>query len=136
MTLPMAPGVYQTFVRDVVRSTLTCGYDMIRFYVFSWYKRDGTQSASIPLSLVQHQPLFRKGFPSHLLLLALYPVLAQSRVIGRTLSLDFGEAGDRGCIGFDQFCRPFLKCPVAIVPKIACFHPRTPFVRVSAFCPI
>src|SRR5258708_2623051 len=136
VTLPMAPGVYETFVGNIVLSTLTCKDNVIRFYVFSWNKRDGTQSASIPLSLVQHQPLFRNGFPSHLLLLALYPVLAQSRVIGRTLSLDFGEAGDRGCIGFDQFCLPFIECPVAIVPKVARFHPLTPFVRVSAFCPI
>jgi len=109
MTLPMTPGVYETFVLDVVRSTLTCGYDMIRFYVFSWYKRDGTQSASVPLSLMQHQPLFREGFPSHLLLLSLYPVLASSRIIGRTSSYDLGEAGDWGCVGFDQFCLPCLK---------------------------
>ena len=135
MTLPMTPGVSQTFVLDVVRSTLIYGYDMIRFYVFSWYKRDGTQSASIPLSLVQQQSLFRRGFPSHLLCLALYPVLAQSRVIGRTFSRDLGKAGDRGCIGFDQFCLPFPECPVAIIPKIAHFHPLTSFVRVSAFRP-
>ena len=106
MTLPMAPGVYKTFVVDVVCSTLTCGYDMIRFYVFSRYKWDGTQSASISLSLVQHQPLFRVGFPSHLLLLALHPVVAQSWVIGRVSPCDLREAGDRGCIGFDQFAFP------------------------------
>jgi len=135
MTLPMAPRVYQTFVVDIVRSTLTCEYDMIRFYVFSWYKRDGTQGASVPLSLVQHQPLFRKGFPSHLLFLSLRPILAQGRVIGRVSSYDLREAGDRGCVGFDQFCLPFPECPVAIVPKIAGFHPCTAFVRVSAFCP-
>jgi hypothetical protein len=131
----MAPGVYETFVVDVVCSTLTCGYDMIRFYVFPGYKWDGTQSASIPLFLVQHQPLFRKGFPSHLLLLSLYPVLAQSRVVGRVSPCNLGEAGDRGCVGFDQ-CRLCLeKCPVAVAPKVACFHPFTSFVRVSAFGP-
>src|ERR1700675_3696123 len=132
MTLPMTPRVYQTFVADIVSSTLTCGYDMIRFYVFSWYKRDGTQSASVPLSLVQHQPLFRVGFPSHLSLPSLQPVLSQRRVIGRIFPPALFEGGDPGFVGFDQFCLPFPECPVAIVPKIAGFHPFTSFVRVSA----
>jgi len=55
---------------------------MIRFYAFTRYKWDVTQSASVSLFLVQYQPLFLVGFPSHLLLLALRPVLAQSWVIG------------------------------------------------------
>ena len=108
---------------------------MIRFYVFSRYKWDVTQSASVSLFLMQHQPLFLVGFPSYLVLLSLYPVLAQSRVIGRVFPCDLGEAGDRGCVGFDQ-CRLFFpECPMAIVPKIARFHPLTAFVRVSAFRP-
>ena len=51
----MAPGVYKTFVIDVVCSTLTRRDNMIRFYVFSRYKWDGTQSASVSLFLVQYQ---------------------------------------------------------------------------------
>src|SRR5713101_1881099 len=109
---------------------------MIRFYVFSWYKWDSTQSASIPLSLVQHQPLFREGFPSHLAFLSLRPIVAQSRIIGRTSACDLGEAGDRGCVGFDQFRLPCIKCRVAIAPEVARFDPSTAFVRVSAFCPL
>jgi hypothetical protein len=136
MTLPMTPRVYETFVVDVVCSTLTCGDDMIHFYVFSGYKRDGTQSASISLSLVQHQPLFLVGFPSHLSLLALQPVLAQRRIIGRVSSCDLCVAGDRGYIGFHQFRLVFLECPIAIVFEIASFHPFTSLVRVSAFCPV
>src|SRR6266446_3227120 len=136
MTLPMAPGVYETFVIDVVCSTLTCRDDMIRFYVFSGYKQDGTQGASISLSLVQHQPLFLVGFPSHLSLLALHPVLAQRRIIGRVSSCDLCVAGDWGCIGFHQFRLVFLECPIAVVFEIASFHPFTSLVRVSAFCPV
>src|SRR4030095_14260124 len=108
MTLPMAPGVYETFVLDVVCSTLTCRDNMIRFYAFSHNKRDVTQGASVSLPLVQYQPLFLVGFPSHLLFLALRPVLVQSWVIGRIPPCDLCEAGDRGCIGFDQ-CRLLLK---------------------------
>src|SRR6266446_10152263 len=102
MTLPMAPRVYETFIVDVVCSTLTCRDNMIRFYAFSHYEWDFTQSASISLFLVQRQPLFLVGFPSHLLLLALRPVLAQSWVIGRILPCDFCEACDRGCVGLHQ----------------------------------
>ena len=108
---------------------------MIRFYVFSRYKWDGTQSASISLFLVQQQPLFLVGFPSHLLLLALCPVLGQSWIIGGVPSCDLREAGDRGCVGLHQFCLPFPECPVAVAPKVAGFHPFTSFVRVSAFRP-
>ena len=86
MTLPMAPGVYETFVVDIVCSTLTYGDNMIRLDAFSCYKRDFTQSASVSLSLVQYQPLFLVGFPCYLLLLALRPVLAQGWVVGRTSS--------------------------------------------------
>ncbi len=82
MTLVMAPGVYQTFVTEIVRSTLFFGYDMIRFYVFSRYKWDGTQSASVPLFLVQHQSLFRVGFPSHLALFPFLPVCSQGGGVG------------------------------------------------------
>src|SRR6266446_7347514 len=136
MTLPMAPGVYETFVVEVVCSTLTCGADRIRCYVFSGYKRDGTQGASLSWSLVQHQPLFLVGFPSHLSLLALHPVLAQRRILGRVSSCDLCVAGDWGCIGLHQFCFVFLECPIAIVSEIASFHPFTSLVRVSAFCPV
>ena len=109
---------------------------MIRFSAFSHNKRDVTQSASVSLPLVQYQPLFLGGFPSHLLFLALHPVLVQSWVIGRIPPCDFCEAGDWGCIGFDQ-CRLLLKaCPGAIAPKGARFHPCTAFVRVSAFRPV
>ena len=132
----MAPGVYETFIVDVVCSTMTCGDNMIRLYAFSCYERDSTQSASISLFLVQHQPLSRVGFPSHLLLLALRPVLAQSWVIESISPCALGEAGDRGCIGFDPFRLPFPECPIAIIPKVARFHPWTAFVRVSALCPM
>jgi hypothetical protein len=108
---------------------------MIRFYAFSGYERDSTQSASVSLLLVQSQPLFRVGFPSHLLLLALCPVLAQGWVVGRTSSFDLGEAGNQGCVGLDQLCLLFPECPGAVAPEIACFHPFTAFVRVSAFRP-
>ena len=135
MTLPMTPGVYETFIFQLVCSTLTCGENMIRFYGFSWYKWDGTQSASISLLLVKHQPLFLVGFPSHLLLPALQPVLAQSWIIGRILPGDLGEASDRGCVGLNQFRLPFPECPVAVVPEVACFHPFTSLLRVSAFRP-
>ena len=108
---------------------------MIRFYVFSRDKWDSTQSASVSLSLVQYQPLFLVGFPSHLLLLALRPVLVQRWVIGRVLPCDLGEASDWGYVGFDQFCLSFIKCPIAVVPEVAGFHPFTALVRVSAFHP-
>src|SRR5712691_6643474 len=132
----MAPGVYQTFVIDVVRSTLTCGYNMIRFYIFSWSKWDGTQGASIPLSLVQYQPLFRIGFPSHLSLGSFLPIFSQGWVIGRISSCDLGEARDRGFVGLDQFCLLFLECPVAIISEVADLDPLTTFVWVSAFRPV
>jgi len=108
---------------------------MIRFYAFTHNKRDVTQSALISLPLVQYQPLFLVGFPSHLSLPALRPVLAQSWVIGGVLPCDLGEACDRGCVGLDQFCLPFPECPIAVVPKVADFHPFTSFSRVSAFRP-
>ena len=78
----MAPGVYKAFVIAIVCSTLACWDNMICVYAFSPYEWDVTQSAAVSLFLVQHQPLFRVGFPSHVLLLALRPVLAQSWVIG------------------------------------------------------
>jgi hypothetical protein len=77
---------------------------MVRFYGFSWYKLDMTQSAPIFLSLEQHQPLLRVGFPSYLSLLALSPVAPECGIIGRTAAYDFDKAGNRGCIGLDQFC--------------------------------
>jgi hypothetical protein len=132
MTLPMAPGVYQTFVDDVVRSTLTCGYDMVRFSVFSWYKWDSTQSASLPLSLVQHQSLFRIGFPSHLLLLSFLPVFSQGGVVGRASSYDLCEAGDWGFVGFSQFCLCFMERPVAVISEVASLYPLAAFIWVSA----
>ena len=131
----MAPGVYKTFVIDVVCSTLACRDDMIRLYAFSRYKWEGTQRASVSLSLVQHQPVFRVGFPSHVLLLTLRPILAQRWIIGGVLPRDLREAGDRGCVGLDQFRLPFPECPIAVVPKVAGFHPFTAFFRVSAFRP-
>jgi len=109
---------------------------MIRFYAFSRNEWDVTQSALVSLFLVQYQPVLLVGFPSHLLLLALRPILAQRWVVGGVLPCDFGEAGDRGCVGFAQ-CGLLLKeCPVAIAPKVARFHPFTSFVRVSAFRPV
>src|SRR5713101_3457580 len=127
----MAPGVYETFVLDVVCSTLTCRGNMIRFYAFTRYEWDVTQSASVSLSLVQYQPLFLVGFPSYLLLLTLRPVLAQSWVIGGISPCDLCEAGDRGCIGFNQ-CRLLLEeCPIDVAPKVACYKPFTSNVRVK-----
>ena len=84
---------------------------------------------------MQYQPLFHVGFPAHLSLLSLSPVLAQSWVIRRISSYDLDEAGNGGCIGLDQFGLPFPKCPVAVAPEVARFHPCTAFVRVSAFRP-
>ena len=95
-----------------------------------------TQSAPIFLFLEQHQPLFRVGFPSYLSLLTLYPIFLERWVIGGISPCDLGEAGDRGCVGLDQFRLSFfLECPVAIAPKVACFYPFTSFIRVSAFRP-
>jgi hypothetical protein len=108
---------------------------MVRFYDFSWYELDMTQSAPIFLFLEQHQPLFRVGFPSYLLLLALYPVVFERWIIGRISACDLGEACNRGFIGLDQFGLPFLERPVAVTPEVASFHPFTAFVRVSAFGP-
>ncbi len=96
---------------------------MIRLNVFSRYKWDGTQCASISLSLVQHQPLFHRGFPSHLFFLALLPIRPQGRVIGRMSSYNLLEPGDRGLIGFDQCGLSIPKCPVAILLEVASFHP-------------
>ena len=135
VTLPMAPGVYKTFVLDLVCSTLACREKMIRFYAFSPYEGDVTQRASVSLFLVQYQPLFLVGFPSHLLLLALRPVLAQGWVIGGMPPCDFGEACDRGCVGLHQFRLSFPECPITVVPKIARFHPFLAFIRVSALRP-
>ena len=89
VVLPMAPGVYKAFVIDIVCSTLACRDNMIRFYAFSHYEWDVTQRASVSLFLVQHPSLFLVGFPSHLLLLALRPVLAQGWVIGECLPVTF-----------------------------------------------
>ena len=116
----MAPGVYQTFVAEVVCSPLTSQDNMIRFYGFSRYKGDSTQSASISLSLVQYQPLFLVGFPSYLVLLTLHPVLAQRWVIGRMFPCDFGEAGDRGCVGLHQFRLTFDAAKLKTTPLIWC----------------
>jgi len=110
---------------------------MVHLYGFSRYELDSTQSAPIFLSLEQHQPLFRVGFPSHLLLLALCPVFLERWVIGRISSYNFGEAGDWGFIGLDQFGLSwFMECPVAIAFEVACPHPSTAFLRVSAFRPV
>ena len=108
---------------------------MVRFHGFSRYELDATQSAPIFLSLEQHQPLFRVGFPSYLLLLAFCPVLAQSRVIGRVSPCDLNEVGDRGCVGLDQLRLSFKECPIAVAPKVASFDPFAAFVWVSAFRP-
>ena len=131
----MAPGVYETFVVYVVCSPLTCREKMIRFYVFPRDEWDMTQHTSVSLFPVQYQPLFLGGFPAHLVLLALRPVVVQRWVIGGVLPGDLGEAGDRGCIGFDQFRLSFPECPIAIVPKITGFHPLPAFGRVAAFRP-
>ena len=132
----MAPGVYKAFVAEVICSALAFEVDMVRLYGFSRYKLDSTQGAPIFLSLEQHQPLFRVGFPSYLSLLALYPILLERWVIGRISPCDFRETGNRGYIGLDQFRRAFfLECPVAIAPKVASFHPFTAFIWVSAFRP-
>ena len=132
----MAPGVYKTFVIEVVCTPLTCRDDMIHLYAFSRTKGNFAQSASVSLSLVQYQPLFPVGFPSYLSLFALYPVLAQSGIIGGVFPYDFREPGDRGCVGSSQFCLSFLEGPIAIVAVVARFYPCTTFVRVSAFCPV
>ena len=108
---------------------------MICLYAFSRYKWDGTQSASVSLFLVQHQPSFRVGFPFHLPLLALRPIVAQSWIIGGIFPCDLREAGDGDGVGLDQFCLPFTECPIAVVPKVAAFYPSTAFSRVSAFRP-
>jgi hypothetical protein len=136
MTLPMAPGVYETFVVDGVCSTTTFRDDMIRFYAFARKKWDTTQSASVSLLLVQGQPLLFVGFPSHLPLFALVPVRVQRWVEGRISPFDFDEAGDRGFVGLDQFRLPFLERPIAVVPEVASFHPFPAFVRVSALRPV
>ena len=131
----MAPGVDKTFIAKVVSSPLTCRDNMIRFYGFSRYTWDSTQSASVSLALVPSQPLLLVGFPSHLVLLALHPVLAQRWVTGRVLPCDRGEASDWGDVGFDQCCLSFIACPRAVVPEVAGFHPFTSLLRVSAFRP-
>ena len=131
----MAPGVYKTCVAEVVCSTLTWRDHRIRFSGFSRYKGDATQSASVSLSLGQYPPLLLVGFPAHVLLLALHPVLAQRWVIGRVLPCDRGEASDWGYVGFDQVCLSFIEGPIAVVPEVARLHPCTSFVRVAAFRP-
>ena len=132
----MAPGVYKAFVAEVLSSALAFEVDMVRFYGFSRDELDSTQGAPIFLSLEQHQPLFRVGFPSYLSLLALYPVFLERWVIGRISPCDFREAGNRGCIGLDQFGLSFLvECPVAVTLEVAGFHPFTSFLRMSAFRP-
>jgi len=135
VTWPMTPGVDETCMLHVVCSTLTWRDTMVRFSVFSRYTWDATQRALVSLFLGHSQPLLRVGFPSHLVLLALHPVWAQSWVIGRVLPCDFGEAGDRGCVGFDQRRLAFPECPLAVVPTRARLHPLTAFVRLSAFRP-
>jgi len=132
----MAPGVYETFVVDVVCSTLACRDDRIRFAVLSRCTGDFAPSACLSLSVVQHQPLFRVGFPSHVLLASFWPVLAQSGVVGTVFPCDLGEASDRGVVGLDQCCLIFPECPGAVVPNLARFHPLPPFVWVSACRPV
>jgi hypothetical protein len=132
----MAPGVYKAFITEVIGTALAFEVDMVRFYAFSGYELDVTQGAPIFLSLEQHQPLFRMGFPTYLSLLSLYPVLAQSWVIGRISSCDFRKAGNRGFVGLDQFPVFFvMECPVAIILEVPCFYPLTSFLRMSAFGP-
>lgn len=109
---------------------------MVRLYGFSCSKLDVTQGAPIFLLLEQPQPLLLVGCPSHVSLLALYPVLAQGWVLRRTFSLDLDDAGEWGCIRLHH-CRLSLEeCPGAIVPNVACFPPVFPLVRVSACRPI
>ena len=63
VTLPMAPGVYQTFVVEVVCSTLTCRDNMLRFYGFSRNKGRLAQSAPLSLPLVQASVVGSPRFP-------------------------------------------------------------------------
>jgi hypothetical protein len=133
----MAPGVYKAFVAKVLCSALAFEDNMVRLYGFSRYKLDSTQGAPIFLSLEQHQPLFRVGFPSYLSLLALYPVLFERWVIRRISPYDFSETGDRGLVGLSQFGLSIrMQCPVAVTLEVACFHPGATFIRVSALCPV
>jgi hypothetical protein len=108
---------------------------MLRFYAFSHYEGDVTQSASVSLLLVQQQSLFLVGFPSHVLLLALRPVLAQGWVIGGVPPCDLREACDRGGVGLHQCRLSCPECPITVVLKIAGFHPLPAVMRVSAFRP-
>jgi hypothetical protein len=108
---------------------------MIRFSAFSHYEWDVTPRASVSLFLVQHPPLFLVGFPSHVLLLALRPVLAQGWVRGGIPPCALGEAGERGYVGLHQFRLSFPECPITVVPNRAGFHPLPAFVRVAAFRP-
>ena len=75
------------------------------------------------------------GFPSHVRLLALRPVVAQGWVRGGMPPCDLGAACDRGCVGLHQCRRSFPACPSTVVPKRAGFHPLPAFGRVSAFRP-
>ena len=75
MPLPMTPGVDQTCVVEVVCPTVTYGDNMIHLNAFSRSKGNAAEGASISLPLVQHQPLFHIGFPAHVTLLTLPPIL-------------------------------------------------------------
>src|SRR5215831_19106111 len=108
---------------------------MVRFHGFSRYELDATQSAPIFLSLEQHQPLFRVGFPSYLSLFTLFPVFPERRVIGRVSPCDFDEAGNWGLVGLDQFRLPFMERPISIALEVSRLHPCTAFIRMSAFRP-
>ena len=108
---------------------------MVRFYGFSSNELDATQGAPIFLSLEPHQPLLRVGFPSSLSLLPLCPIFLERGIVGRIPACALDEAGDRGCVGRDQFRLLFVERPIAIAPKVASFPPLTAFVRGSAFRP-
>jgi hypothetical protein len=136
MSLPMTPRVYKALIAQCLCSPLVFWVHMVCLYGLSWSKLDMTESAPICLSPEQHPSLFRVGFPCDLSLLALSPVLAQSRGIGRRLSSDFHEAGHRNGVGLDQFGLSFVKYPGGIAPEVAFLHPLPALMRVAAFRPV
>jgi len=135
VTLPRTPGVYETCMLHGLCSTLTGRDKRVRFSVFSRSTWDATQSAWVSLLLVHEPPLCLVGFPAHVLLRALHPVLAQSWVIGRVLPWDGGAAGERGCVGGAPRRLSFPACPRAVVPPRASRPPLPSCVRMSALRP-
>src|SRR5262249_22579019 len=106
MSLPMAPGVDQTEVVEVVCPTVTSRDNMIPLHALSRPKGEAEEGTAFPLFLGQRRCFFHIVSPPPRTFFACPPIRPERRVVGRISPCDFGEAGDWGSVGSHQFCLP------------------------------